>query len=139
MCNRVRENDPFRKYIICLSVCMFVCLYPIKVQAAEPNPIVPKLCLWPHMTLGKYNRREILKDWATITSWNRRLWPHMTLGKVYRREMLKDWATITSWNRRLWPHMTPGKVYRREMLKDWATITSWNRRLARSYPSYNNV
>ena len=34
-----------------LSVCLFVCLYPINVKTAEP--IWPKFCMGPHMTAGK--------------------------------------------------------------------------------------
>ena len=38
-------------YILCLSVCLFVCLYPINVKTTEP--IGPKFCVGPHVTPGK--------------------------------------------------------------------------------------
>ena len=38
-------------YFACLSVCSFVCLYPIDVKTAEP--IGPKFCVGPHVTTGK--------------------------------------------------------------------------------------
>ena len=37
-------------YILCLSVWMSVCLYPINVKTAEP--IRPKFFVGPHMTPG---------------------------------------------------------------------------------------
>ena len=37
--------------LACLSVCLFVCLYPINVKTAEP--IGPKFFVGHHMTPGK--------------------------------------------------------------------------------------
>ena len=36
---------------VCLSVWVFVCLYPINVKSAEP--IGPKFCVGPHVAPGK--------------------------------------------------------------------------------------
>ena len=38
-------------YILCLSGCLFVCLYPMNVKTAKP--IRSKFCVGPHMTQGK--------------------------------------------------------------------------------------
>ena len=37
--------------LACLSVCLFVCLYPINVKTAEP--IGPKIFVGHHVTTGK--------------------------------------------------------------------------------------
>ena len=43
----------FSIYILCLSVCLIVRLYPINVKTAEP--IGPKFCAGPHMSMTPGN------------------------------------------------------------------------------------
>ena len=38
-------------FILCLSVCSFVYLYPLNVKTAKS--IRPKFCVGPHLTPGK--------------------------------------------------------------------------------------
>ena len=37
--------------LACLSVCLFVCLYPVNVKTTKP--IGPKFFVGPHVTPGK--------------------------------------------------------------------------------------
>ena len=50
---KVRNSRSLNLYInlACLSVCLFVCLYPINVKTAKP--IGPKFFVGPHVSPGK--------------------------------------------------------------------------------------
>ena len=45
-------------YKLCLSVCSFVCLYPINVKTGKP--IGPKFCVGPHVIPGP--GKEFMND-----------------------------------------------------------------------------
>ena len=46
--------------LACLSVCLFVCLYPINVKTAEP--IRPKFCVGPLWSQGRFINDQNFKN-----------------------------------------------------------------------------
>ena len=104
--------------IFCLSVCLFVRLYPINVKTAEP--IGAKFRTGPHITPGKITGRSKLQkllskifDFCKILKMrekvllNPRTFLLLLSFILYKEKMLTHRATIKSWKKRWWGAKRP--------------------------------